>query len=305
MTHEERLKLARGSLDGLRIGDAFGQQFFGSALLPELLEGDRPLPVGPWRWTDDTAMALSIVESLAEHRAIDSDFLARRFSARHHDEPDRGYGPGAHVLLQAIYSGAPWGEASESMFGGSGSFGNGAAMRCAPIGAYFWDDLDAVVEHAGRSAVPTHTHPEGRAGAVAVALAAAFATRSDQGESRDEPTAFTRLVAERCPDGEVRTGLEKAAALPRKTSVQQAASKLGCGENISAQDTVPFCVWASARFLGRYEDAMWEVARALGDRDTTCAIVGGIVVLSTGAVIPDEWRRRAEDAPEQARPSVT
>jgi hypothetical protein len=51
--------------------------------------------------------------------------------------------------------------------------GNGGAMRAAPVGAFFADDLAALVEHADRSAAVTHAHAEGRAGAVAVAAAAA------------------------------------------------------------------------------------------------------------------------------------
>lgn len=60
-----------------------------------------------------------------------------------------------HGLLDSIRQGHWRGEA-RSLFGGQGSFGNGSAMRVAPLGAYFADDLDMVVEQAERSAVTTH-----------------------------------------------------------------------------------------------------------------------------------------------------
>jgi ADP-ribosylglycohydrolase len=42
--------------------------------------------------------------------------------------------------------------------------------------------------------------------------------------------------------------------------------------------------------LSGFEEAMWTTVAGLGDRDTTCAIVGGIVVLAAGSVaVPAEW----------------
>ena len=64
--------------------------------------------------------------------------------------------------------GAPWRTVASQAFGGEGSMGNGGAMRVSPVGAYFAEDLDAVVEHAAASAMVTHAHPDGRAGASTV-----------------------------------------------------------------------------------------------------------------------------------------
>ncbi len=56
-----------------------------------------------------------------------------------------------------------------------------------------------------------------------------------------------------------------------------------------AQDTVPFCLWSAARHLGDFEEAMWATVSGLGDRDTTCAIVGGILAAGGEAQIPPAW----------------
>lgn len=160
------------SLDGLSVGDALGAQFFvPGRSFPDLQEG-KP-PAAPGEWTDDTEMACTLVAELREHGRIDRDRLAAAFADR--CEPYRGYGPGAVVILHAIRDGVPWQEAAAVAFDGQGSCGNGAAMRVAPLGAYFADDLETVVEQAKLSAEVTHSHTEGIAGAVAVALAAAQA----------------------------------------------------------------------------------------------------------------------------------
>ncbi len=65
---------------------------------------------------------------------------------------------------------------------------------------------------------------------------------------------------------------------------------LGNGSGVTAPDTVPFCLWICSRFSNDFVEAMWNTVTALGDRDTTCAIVGGIVACQTGRdAIPSEW----------------
>lgn len=45
---------------------------------------------------------------------------------------------------------------------------------------------------------------------------------------------------------------------------------------------------------------MWTTVAGLGDRDTTCAIVGGIVVLASGTEsIPEPWRDACEPIDEE------
>jgi ADP-ribosylglycohydrolase len=292
---------ARLSLEGLATGDAFGETLFRyRSQVRTMAEARTPAP-GPWPWTDDTAMAISIVEELEQHAAIDQDALATRFGRRYRAEPARGYGGGAHRLLERISNGDPWKPAARAMFGATGSYGNGSAMRVAPIGAWFADDLDAVVVQASRSAEVTHAHPEGEAGAIAVAVAAALAWRTRTG--RWDGPDFLAAVIERTPTSETRSGIERAAQLPAGTSPEDAAAILGCGHRVSAQDTVPFSLWCVAQDPDDFEGTLWTTGRGLGDVDTTCAMVGGITVLRTGAdAIPRAWLDAREPLPA-SRPS--
>ncbi|KFE71316.1 hypothetical protein DB31_3446 [Hyalangium minutum] len=281
------------SLEGLSVGDAFGERFFlpPSTLVPMLEQ--RALPKPPWGYTDDTEMALGLVQVLEEHGRVDPDQLARVFGARYRENPYRGYGGTAHEILQAIHEGEPWRRVSSRVFGGTGSMGNGGAMRVAPLGAYFADDLARAVSEARASAEVTHFHPEGQAGAIAVAVAAAWAWQ----ERERNPSArqLFDAVLEHTPPGATRRGLEKARALPLEASPAVAAKELGSGSRVISEDTVPFCVWCAARHLDDYAEALWATVSGLGDRDTTCAIVGGIVVLHTGrGSIPPAWHEARE-----------
>src|SRR5258708_12824163 len=91
------------SLDGLSVGDAFGERFFGST--HEVLQriSRRELPDAPWTYTDDTEMALSIVEILEERGGIDQDVLAKRFARRM--QFNRNYGQGTYAVLCGIKEG--------------------------------------------------------------------------------------------------------------------------------------------------------------------------------------------------------
>lgn len=286
--HRARLERALVALDGLSVGDALGEKFFAAGSLAMIAQ--RATPTGFWHTTDDTEMAISIVDVLERYGQIEQDELAQFFARRWSRDPGRGYGGGAIRLLRAVSEGGPWRALSEQLFSGGGSYGNGGAMRVAPLGAYFAEDSDEVViEQARRSAEVTHGHPEGQAGAIAIALAAAHAWRTRNQPVGDE-RALLQWVYDRTPDSTVRAGLAKALDLAPKSSVGFAASVLGTGAYISAQDTVPFCVWAASRCLGSFEDAFWTTVEGLGDRDTTCAIVGGIVACRVGREgIPAEW----------------
>lgn len=276
---------AYGSLRGLALGDSFGQTWFGvPAEEAERRIADRELPAAPWPWTDDTAMALALYRVLAASGTVRQDDLARAFADSYREDPYRGYGGSMHDVLRRIGDGEDWRPVIAGQFSGMGSWGNGAAMRVAPLGAWFADDLDLAARQATLSASVTHAHPE----AVAAGLAA-------RGEPAD---GFIAAVAEQTPDGEVRSRLRRVADRSFTLEPAWIAGEVGCGLRLSAQDTVPYAVWCAARHLDDLEDALWATASAGGDIDTTCAIVGGIVAAGTGVkAMPDAWLRASEPLP--------
>jgi ADP-ribosylglycohydrolase len=244
-------------------------------------------------------MALSIAEVLQQHQTIDQDALATSLGRRF--ERHRGYGNAMYQLLPQLRAGMAWQPAASALFGGAGSYGNGAAMRVAPLGAYFADDITQAVEQAARSAVVTHAHPEAVAGAIAVAVAAAYAWRV-----RTEPVlpvgkAFVDRIVPHVPESVVRQKIIEVSHIPPERDVWTVVVAVGNGSGIMAVDTVPYVIWSAARSLGNYEQAIWDTASGLGDIDTNCAMVGGIVVGATGVGgIPAAWMQRREALPAWA-----
>ncbi|WP_030020373.1 ADP-ribosylglycohydrolase family protein [Streptomyces monomycini] len=285
----DRFERALDSLRGLSLGDALGSQFFVPANYPNLKR--RELPPSPWQWTDDTEMACSVVAVLADHGRIDQDALARSF-ADHHDF-DRGYGPAVNRMLRLVREGGDWRELASALFNGQGSWGNGAAMRIAPLGAWYADDPEQATHQAEISAYTTHQHREAVVGAMAVAAAAALAAAPGGAPA---PEALLDDVLALIPRSAVQAGLRRARDMLDYGNAGTVAAVLGCGRRTSAHDTVPFTLWAAARHLGDFEQALWATAQAGGDVDTTCAIVGGIVAAG-GAAPPQDWMDRTEPLP--------
>jgi ADP-ribosylglycohydrolase len=278
---------ARLSLDGLSIGDAFGAVLGEQQPTPHTsacLAAKQP-PPGPWPYTDDTEMALSIFALLRAEQDLDTDALALSFARR--CEPERGYSPSTLRLLQRVRGGEPWRQLCRESFDGNGSYGNGAAMRVAPLGAFHAGNLSRALEQARLQAEITHAHPEAIAGAQAVAAAAALAANR-QVESATPPE-FLLTIANLLPTSAVRDGIEHAAALNGVPPVE-AGQRLGCGERVSAQDTVPYALWCAAWNRQDYVQALWWAAEPGGDRDTLCAIAGGIVTAGAGeGCIPEAF----------------
>uniref|UniRef100_A0AAU1ZU79 ADP-ribosylglycohydrolase family protein n=1 Tax=Streptomyces sp. NBC_00093 TaxID=2975649 RepID=A0AAU1ZU79_9ACTN len=289
----ERLERALASLRGLAVGDALGSQFF--VPVNHRLLGLRELPPGPWQWTDDTEMACSVVAVLSAHRRVDQDALAHSF-AQHHDF-DRGYGPAVNRLLRLVREGGDWRELASALFNGQGSWGNGAAMRIAPLGAWYADDPEQATHQAEISAYPTHQHREAVVGAMAVAAAAALAASPDGPPS---PGALLDGVIALVPRSAVAAGLRRARDMLDYADAGTVAAVLGCGRRTTAHDTVPFALWSAARALGDYEEAFWATAQAGGDVDTNCAIVGGVLAAGKAGAPPQAWLERTETLPSWA-----
>jgi ADP-ribosylglycohydrolase len=293
--HTERVQRMKLSLDGLGLGDALGEMLSYQAPAAAKRIAQDELPGGPWFHTDDTEMAISIVAVLKSHGHLHQDALAKRFARRFERDPERGYGKMTRIQMREIIAGAKWQSTAAKAFGGQGSMGNGSAMRVAPLGAYFADDLDRCAAEARASSVVTHTHPEGIAGAVAVAVAAAAAWQLKSETGADRSRQFFEAVLCHTPKSQVLEGILMASTLASNTISARAAQLLGNGSLVTAPDTVPFCIWMAGHHLGHFVEAIGKTISADGDCDTNAAIVGGIVALSAGREeMPAEWLRARE-----------
>ena len=145
-----------------------------------------------------------------------------------------------------------------------GSYGNGAAMRVAPVGLLFRDDRTALREQARLSALPTHRHPLGIKGAQLLALAVALCCSSN----RLDRDAFLAELLAACRSAEYRAKVEVAAR------VGSAAELAGLGNRIEALESVPTAVASFALTPESYEEAVGNVILLGGDTDTLAAMAG-------------------------------
>lgn len=295
-----RDRTACESLVGLSVGDGLGASLEGARFDASRLERELALE-GLFRWTDDTQMALGIVETLLAAGTIEQDRLAETFARRY--DPWRGYGPSMHVVLPKLRAGGDWRALKDAVFP-SGSFGNGSAMRVAPLGAYFHDaPVETVVVEATWSAEVTHAHPEALAGASATALAAWWAARSRGREVPSFDELFSAVLARLDPSSHVSRGLVCARELGPSASLETAVTQLGNGRKVSCADTVPLALWIAFGHLDDFATAVRHAIAAGGDTDTIGAIVGGIVAARVGVTgIPEKWREAVEPIPVRLTP---
>ena len=280
---------AYASLTGLAVANAFGGQ------IPPL-NGETAvlaLSTAPWRWTDSTEMACSVVDVLTCFDRVDQEALAERLAAR--CEHSRGYHPGTTQVLARLRSGESWHQAASGACDGHGASDSGAATRAAPLGAWFCDNLPRALREAELSAAVTHANFEGIDGAVAVSAAAALRGASPGLAGTDLLVRVVPLVS----PGSVREGLSVALdLLQTDADPRDAARILGAGQDRSARDSVPLALWIAARHANDFATALWMIARLADDVAAIASIIGGVIAAGTGRPgIPPDWYASTECLP--------
>lgn len=157
------------------------------------------------------------------------------------------------------------------------SFGNGSAMRVAPVGFAF-ADAETTLKEAKRSAEVTHNHPEGIKGAQAVALAIWMA-RKGEGKAA------------------IRRAIEKQFGydLSRDCDFIRQVNKF----DETCQGSVPEAITCFLESTD-FEDCIRLSISIGGDSDTIACIAGGIaqayygeipdwIVAETRARLPQEF----------------
>ena len=242
---------------------------------------------------------LGLARSLIEKQGFDAPYTADLFARNFEQEPWRGYGPGPPRVFGLMRQGVPWDQAARSLFGGAGSYGNGAAMRVAPVALFAFRDLDWVARLAKQSAVLTHTHEWGVDGAVLQACVIALLIEAEPGRALHPPTLLQELVR-RVQTKLFREVLELLESLPADLPPRQAAFRLGNG--IEAFRSVPTALHAFLRHPDSFTGAVLYSIRVGGDTDTIASMAGALAGAYLGEeAIPAGWRERVEDATELRR----
>eukprot|EP00879_Flechtneria_rotunda_P000123 GHRR01000185.1.p1 GENE.GHRR01000185.1~~GHRR01000185.1.p1 ORF type:complete len:477 (+),score=171.76 GHRR01000185.1:587-2017(+) len=122
-------------------------------------------------YTDDGQMLLALAASLINRRRCCAQDAAAQYACAF--DPQRGYGGSAVKILLRLASGADP-ATTGTQFLPEGSFGNGGAMRIAPVAlAYRNADISSLTKAVEAALLCTHVHPLGVEGALAQAIAVA------------------------------------------------------------------------------------------------------------------------------------
>lgn len=292
------LQRFQGCLLGLAVGDALGRPFEGAD--PYDVQDRFPTPAALINWrrlkalryTDDTQMMIGVAETLADAGEIDERRLCAAFAANY--VPERGYGCGARAVLETMEEGGDHRAVAETYFPG-GSYGNGAAMRVAPVGLLFRDDLEEVREQARLSALPTHVHPLGVEGAQLLALAVALA-------SREGPFDRERFFAELMEYAESPEFLGKLRTARHVTEFED-LEQLGTG--MEATEAVVTAIACFALTPDSYDDVVGHAVQLGGDTDTIAAMAGALAGARLGVrALPERLVAILEDG-YQGRSYIT
>ncbi|MEW6213881.1 MAG: ADP-ribosylglycohydrolase family protein [Nitrospirota bacterium] len=301
MPHKDRFS---GCLIGQCLGDALGFVVEGFSpeackrYIEDILKTGRAGEFGRWpfpfgQYSDDSQLARELLQSYIACKNFDPHDYAERIKAIFAERRIVGWGQATREAALRLIQGVPWEESGTP----TPSAGNGSAMRAAPIGLLFFDNIQLLIQAAHDQGRITHQDPRCSAGAVAISSAVALVL---QGKPI-KPDSFLSSLADWSSVIEPAFASElikliKWISLPPDRAVTF-ISKAGIDADYlyeeEWQGISPFVIssvlWSLYSFL-RTPDDYWEtICTAIavgGDVDTTAAMAGAIsgAYLGIGAI---------------------
>jgi len=273
-----------GCLIGTAVGDSLGARREGSSEFAEIAD------LAP-RYTENTAMTIAVAESLIEHKDFHYWHMAELFLKKYEQEPWRRYGHTITRVFRLMRNGKlGFGMIDRDLFA-EGSFGNGAAMRVAPVGLMYHDDPRMLRDIAYHSAGITHSHEWGLEGAALQACAVALATLAEPGSM--SVTDFLGTLRMFAKPGPYQEKLKTIIGFIEKgASREDVVTQLGTGT--SCLESVPTAIYS---FLSHrdFKSAVIYAVSLGGDADTIGAMTGAIAGACYGIEgIPSQWRETVE-----------
>ena len=282
----------KGCLIGLACGDYLGSPVefsLRSEQVREFFEGDKLKPVPdmgssnprriPGFYTDDTAMAICLAESLIEKGFDIKDQFRRYYKwlMEGYATPfgDQAFDPGQHtfrVLTTQTENNIPLNLEHREDQGG-----NGALMRCAPVGLRFYRDPD-LKDYSIRSAIVTHNNREAAWACVVLNQFIAYAL---VGEKNKEE--YCSAFLERYPDcpPKIREVLKLDFVGLDKTELDHSGYVI---------HTLTIALQAFFT-TDDFEAAVTTAIYRAGDTDTQGAVTGALAGAYYGyGAIPAKWR---------------
>jgi ADP-ribosylglycohydrolase len=283
---------AAGALLGMAAGDALGAGYeFGSAFtaeIPVLMKGGGPFHWAPGQWTDDTSMAIPILDA-AETAARQGGTLLDHLDAVgqawfdwSRSSPDVG-AQTASVLGWAardrVVTAARLRDAAAEHLRRTGrAGGNGSLMRTAPVALAYLGDASGITVAAREVSALTHAEDDAGEACVLWCLAIDHAVRTGD---LDPATGLDRLPIQRVDLWAQR--FEDAMELPATAFPDN-------GWVVHAFQAAVASITAGQRSDDPVRTGLETAVRAGGDTDTVACIAGQLLGAACGAsAVPGEW----------------
>jgi ADP-ribosyl-[dinitrogen reductase] hydrolase len=288
----DQIDRAVGAVVGLAVGDALGAGYeFGPPLADDVvvfMKGGGSFAWSPGEWTDDTSMAVPILDALAagplDERALDG--IVATWKEWASTAKDVG------VQTRSVLGGMDGTTAVEARASAMAehyvtgrSAGNGSLMRTAPVALGFLDEgSDAAALAAAAREVSGLTHYEADGGDACVIWTVAIRHAILTGEL-DVRVGLAELPEER---------RARWSALLDEAEARQPRDFDRNGWVVQALQGA----WSAIHHSASFEDALERAVRGGYDTDTVAAIAGGLIGAARGvSAVPEEWRSIAHGWP--------
>ncbi len=307
---------AYGALVGGAIGDAMGMpaSFLTRAqientygYIEDFLEPEKEVQsyhgnLAAGEITDDTMESIIVSQVLMEHGKFSEDAFnqaMRKWAIEQKMLESTVIGPSTRRYLTALIEGT-----DPKLTSGKGVT-NGSAMRAAPIGIAYHDDLAKCMEAAAASSLPSHGSKPAVAAACAVAVGVAmgvsggFTTDEVLAGAIDAARYGEKIGADiTAPCLSKRLGLVRSIVEGCKTSDMNAILNdlVGIfGASMMVYESVALSYGAFYAVGGNGKDGVLAAINAGDDADTNGSICGNLCGAYSGAAsFPAEWRNRVE-----------
>ncbi|MBL42531.1 MAG: hypothetical protein CMM49_07725 [Rhodospirillaceae bacterium] len=282
-----------GVLVGGAVGDSIGElaavHIAKESLQDWLNEGDT------LRYTDDTAMSIGLAEAIIQNQSVNEKIIGEKFQKNYAKEPWRSYSPSTPAIFAKVkrYE-ITYSKAAEQLYDGMGSFGNGAAMRIAPLGALFRNSKK-LRELSEVSAKVTHSHPMGIDGACLMSYAVGQLVNLDP-KKKFPLNEFIIGLVKFSKTKEIRLKLLNVMELiAANKSPKEAAKELKLSQRVD--ETIPFAIYSFLKYKDSYKKSLFCSVLNGGDQDTLGAITGNLSGAYLGyESIPQDWASRVENS---------
>ena len=272
---------ARGALLGLAVGDALGApvEFCQRGRFEPLtgLRSGGKFQMRLGEWTDDTAMALCLADSLLASEGFDPLDQMERYwlwgNEGYNSTRDRAFGVGktvAKAMAGFLKTGEPLSGSTDPR-----SAGNGSIMRLAPVVMFYLNDRRRAVHFAGESSRTTHQATEAIEACQLLAhiLITFIHRRTDNPHLFDDLDCYPSSPA-------LQTLIERQYMAKNESDI------FGSGYVVESLEAA---LWAFET-TDSFEQAVLAAANLGDDSDTTAAVCGQIAGAYYGySAIPDDW----------------